>query len=676
MRDALAALLCAVLCMSLASGVRDGSLHRSQVRSRIPILSDRLGGGSGVYSAAAEDSNQLESDLGDLSESNLSSPPAGGEAADQLDDNDRADQERRDDHARSIAAAAGKMHSFTRKAMQSLEIEAAADDPESRAHGGVESQDDSSPAPATSLDAVSPPGDAQIESEDSSSGALESPDADFSVDDTAALLRATVAAEDATRKAKLAQQAAELAHQAQTQERSLHAASDALSNARARLAALESEEESQEEDAEDDENVGDSQEDDEEGATDEIHTQPPPPSSPSSSSSAAASSVHHHSRFASAPAPSPSPSSNRTAKTAPRQKSALSPAKLAAALDADKAYIPQTKGFSPPCDILAERGVCLYGGQKVLVPDAVSKGLTAWFKFDEAHPLDSSRLQNHGTSVMLHGPGRGGFGSSARFDGDTFLEVPSSKSLSSMLVESSLTVWAFFILDREDKENFDCPIAYMGREQDSIFELRYNPKTRKISATIIKNWLTLKSRAKLGPSMWHHIALTKGRQFVQLYINGVLDVEAQLPRELVGSISKVLPHPLYQFYAGAVPWNGRRFGNGKCNVPLLLDDLRLYNRELRTEEVEADSGSALGSVEPSFIRFGCEKCTFADAVKSCPKSYHLCYKPELLAGALSAARKMGWVTLKVPVWENDVTDQTPEHKGPVNELRVGLCCAY
>ena len=47
------------------------------------------------------------------------------------------------------------------------------------------------------------------------------------------------------------------------------------------------------------------------------------------------------------------------------------------------------------------------------------------------------------------------------------------------------------------------------------------------------------------------------------------------------------------------------------------------------------------------------------------------------AGALTAARKMGWLSLARPIWENDVTAAQPEHKEAFpGEKRAGLCCAY
>ncbi len=36
-------------------------------------------------------------------------------------------------------------------------------------------------------------------------------------------------------------------------------------------------------------------------------------------------------------------------------------------------YVPSVSGFQPPCDLTAERALCLFGGQKVIVPDATPK---------------------------------------------------------------------------------------------------------------------------------------------------------------------------------------------------------------------------------------------------------------------------------------------------------------
>ncbi len=39
----------------------------------------------------------------------------------------------------------------------------------------------------------------------------------------------------------------------------------------------------------------------------------------------------------------------------------------------------------------------------------------------------------------------------------------------------------------------------------------------------------------------------------------------------------------------------------ECSIPLLMDELRIYNRPLEDYEIEAEAEPALGGIEPSYI---------------------------------------------------------------------------
>jgi len=69
-----------------------------------------------------------------------------------------------------------------------------------------------------------------------------------------------------------------------------------------------------------------------------------------------------------------------------------------------------------------------------------------------------------------------------------------------------------------------------------------------------------------------------------------------------------------------------------------MDEFRFYTRELTEYEIEAETASVFGGVEPSFIQLGCTTCDLGRAFKSCSDSYHLCTSNELSTGAFQFAR--------------------------------------
>ena len=49
----------------------------------------------------------------------------------------------------------------------------------------------------------------------------------------------------------------------------------------------------------------------------------------------------------------------------------------------------------PNCDITFPGALCVFGGKKVVLPDATQPGLTGRWTFDEVKPIDSSGNGNH-----------------------------------------------------------------------------------------------------------------------------------------------------------------------------------------------------------------------------------------------------------------------------------------
>ena len=49
-------------------------------------------------------------------------------------------------------------------------------------------------------------------------------------------------------------------------------------------------------------------------------------------------------------------------------------------------------------------------------------------------------------------------------------------------------------------------------------------------------------------------------------------------------------------FIGSVPWHQQ-----ECMIPLYIDELRFYKREISSTEIEGEAASALGGIEPRFV---------------------------------------------------------------------------
>eukprot|EP01017_Pseudomicrothorax_dubius_P006347 TRINITY_DN11790_c0_g1_i11.p1 TRINITY_DN11790_c0_g1~~TRINITY_DN11790_c0_g1_i11.p1 ORF type:complete len:164 (+),score=18.86 TRINITY_DN11790_c0_g1_i11:93-584(+) len=135
------------------------------------------------------------------------------------------------------------------------------------------------------------------------------------------------------------------------------------------------------------------------------------------------------------------------------------------------------------------------------------------------------------------------------------------------------------------------------------------------------------------------------QQFVQLFVNGVLDSQLIL--------------------RGLMKLNGHDYMIGKdLNHPgteCFIDDLRFYDRLLRKVEIQALTGNdALGIMGTDFVTLGCQSCSLMAAVNACPENYHLCSRKDLYSGAYHVARVMRWTRPGLDIWARTRDERDPE----------------
>lgn len=295
-------------------------------------------------------------------------------------------------------------------------------------------------------------------------------------------------------------------------------------------------------------------------------------------------------------------------------------------------------GVSEHCDMVVESSVCLSGGRKAFVSDALPSGLVGKWTFDDMHMLDHSGSAIHSKEAVPFGPGLNGFGQGAKFDGNTMLEIPHSDKLAS--TSFCVTLWLYLLTDSTGQWR---TILHKGaRDHERTPSLFLEPQTRGIDffvSTTDDNqpagervW----SNTFIPLRSWTHIAGCVEDRNLRLYINGILDAE----NTTVGS--PVLNQGT--LYVGNDPWRP------SSGIAGYVDELRYYSRVLSTDEIQAEAQPALGLVEPSFVELGCMGCAFDTCPKACRQGFRMCTERDLYSGGYYVARHMGWASPSTHIW--------------------------
>jgi len=303
------------------------------------------------------------------------------------------------------------------------------------------------------------------------------------------------------------------------------------------------------------------------------------------------------------------------------------------------------------CDVESATPICL-GDEQVLLPPALPDGLQGYWSFDDDSPVDLTGNLNHGLGRAQAGPSFAGVGSSALFDGSSFLVIPGRGPL--RLQDFSYTFWLYLIDDtasgvprqglrvctvvRKGLED----IGPEGRQPAAAPAVLFDRESRRVRISLVtvgegssdvSEIESFDSNSRLSRGRWFHLAIVRlnDQRMTRLYINGVLD--ASHPSK---GFVKANGDPIY---VGGDPLSRDEW----CNMPMYLDELKVYNRPLVPDEIQAEAAPLLAGVEPSFVRLSCMQCTLQTAMQNCPEGYHICNSLELHVGGYQVARSLGWL---------------------------------
>lgn len=308
------------------------------------------------------------------------------------------------------------------------------------------------------------------------------------------------------------------------------------------------------------------------------------------------------------------------------------------------------------CGVEFSGGICLgsQGKQQVLLAPALPRGLVAHWSFDDKEPLDLSGNRFHGTGGFTPGPAFAGQGHSALFH-RTFMPVPRVENI--LLQDFAYTFWLNLIDTGRAPQGLEhCTILRKGLDNSqklSEYGQRYaaapavlvDPKTRRLRVelqTTTDGFLraeVVESHARLRRGRWHHIAVVRldGQKKLRLYVNGILDAALNTAGYTAENRDP--------WYLGGDPVTQEQ-----CDVPMYLDEVRIYNRSLLTDEIQAEASPSLSGVEPSYVRLGCLSCTIQAAAQKCTQGHHLCSELELHMGGYQVAHANGYARDGARIW--------------------------
>lgn len=308
------------------------------------------------------------------------------------------------------------------------------------------------------------------------------------------------------------------------------------------------------------------------------------------------------------------------------------------------------------CDVKSTGPVCVNGGNTVLMPAAAASALGGHWTFDQQAALDASGNGNHGVGDVQHGPAPAGSGYSAFFEAN-FLMVPDSEQFHTE--DFSYSFWVYMLDDpvaQAREAPHWCPLLRKGVYLTAAAEfanapaLLFSRNTGHLRASVTTSVSGhgegefVDSNARILPARWVHLAVVHhgagskiGASSLLIYVNGILDAKLTL--------QGVVEQNTYPLYIGGDPFTAE-----DCQFKLYVDEVRMYGRAVAPHELQAEAAPAVAGIDPSFVHLGCLRCSFEEAVHSCPPNRHICSALELHTGGYQVARALGWFTSGVHVW--------------------------
>lgn len=308
--------------------------------------------------------------------------------------------------------------------------------------------------------------------------------------------------------------------------------------------------------------------------------------------------------------------------------------------------------------------LCSSNGKKIISTLNKNPNLIGHYTFDESYEKDSSGHKNHLNGFIEYGPSYNIKGNSAYFSGNDMLTIKHNNE-DYKGSDLSISFWIYLLEDSTD--NWRTIINKGNNIQELTPTIMLWPKERRlhIRASTEMFWNEgIESIGIINLKQWTFITVIFSGQMVQLYINGILDNQKILKGKIIINEG--------EFHIGKDPWHE--------GVKAYIDEIKIYNTAIKSKIIEAESSVGIPLIGSNYVSLGCEKCSFLQALNSCPELYHMCSFPELYSGAYLIARRNGWFKFGSEVWTRDSQKEMEENKegneiGDPNVLKMSICCS-
>jgi len=211
-----------------------------------------------------------------------------------------------------------------------------------------------------------------------------------------------------------------------------------------------------------------------------------------------------------------------------------------------------------------------FGGGAKIPEDTFTRGLVAYWSFDEGTGNIAYDISGNGNNCTIYGAKwtKGKYGSALQFDGvDDYVLVPEDDSLKP--TEVTVSAWIYFTGDVYESHSIVRLIKSLGNSYGFSISKETGGSGKLEFASYNDGWYITATNFSGYVNKWTHIVGIYDGRKLKLYINGILKDSADL-----ASIDYTEVYDLY-------------IGSGyKASYFLgLIDEVRIYNRALSAEEI-------------------------------------------------------------------------------------------
>ena len=231
-----------------------------------------------------------------------------------------------------------------------------------------------------------------------------------------------------------------------------------------------------------------------------------------------------------------------------------------------------------------------------------NRSLVGYWRFQEGSGIYANDTSTYGNNGTLHGfdctsldcnsssgwTSAGKFGRGLVFDGvDDYVEIPNDESLNITGNEITIEAW---IYRKQDSGQWERLISKDDDNTDYIYAMQIRADTDAIKFELDTQTTAgiLNGNTPISTNQWYHVTGVYNGSQIILYLNGVVDANASLSGSINTSSGNL--------YIGRL----RSAGSYYYSFNGIIDEVRIWNRALTPEEINASYHNGLYRLENNY----------------------------------------------------------------------------